>query len=471
VSLDLSGVRAAGADEREQVAKALDARAMAGYLEVAFPSAPTAPRAACRVVDAKYEPGARCTILYQLGDRLVLGTLRWDRDVKVDLGRRIEELGMIAYEFPNDPSIAGLAPCMEPGAMDRVLAEILSECCEETVPLRTRVTPLRYRPGRRCTLRVDARLRDVGTGELRARTLYAKLYHDAGKAASVFAEMQGLHADRSLRSSGCTVAEPIAFVPDLGLILQEPLQGVPLDELLRGRPAASAGDASILVRAAEALAALHAAEVRSERARPVPAALERMAGWARALEASDGAVGGALSQVTHALIGSLSMLTEWGAERTLVHGDCKPSQFLIDGTDVGLLDFDHCGMADPASDVGNFMATLRQHALRHELKPRAVRVAPGWGDRLRGLEEVFLEAYPASAGTRDKTQRRARWYEAAALSRKAYRSWQRSSRSPLPGALLQEARICLSSVLTAHSYRGEQQTGADRMNQEPSWRR
>lgn len=461
MSLDLSGARAAGADERKQVDKALDARAMAGYLEVAFPSAPTVPRPACRVVDAKYEPGARCTILYQLGDRLVLGSLRWDRDLKAaDQGRRIEELGMTVYEFPHDPSIPGLAPCLEPGAMDRVLAEILPECREEaTVPVRTRVTPLRYRPGRRCTLRVDARLRDVGTGEVRARTLYAKLYHDVEKAASVFTEMRSLHADWSLRSSGCVVAEPVAFVADLGLILQEPLQGVPLDELLRGRPAASAGDGPIVVRAAEALGALHSVEVGSERARPVPAALERMAGWAGAIEAFDGAMGGELSQVTHALVGSLPLLDEWGAERTLVHGDCKPSQFLIDGTDVGLLDFDHCGMADPASDVGNFMATLRQHALRHELKPRAVRIAPGRGERLRGLEEVFLEAYPAGAGARDGMQKRARWYEAVALSRKAYRSWQRSLRSPLPSALLQEARVCLSSAVTPHSYTGQQRVG------------
>ncbi|WP_407818243.1 phosphotransferase family protein, partial [Staphylococcus aureus] len=37
----------------------------------------------------------------------------------------------------------------------------------------------------------------------------------------------------------------------------------------------------------------------------------------------------------------------------LVHGDCKPSQFLLRGEDeVVLLDLDSCGRADPAGDVG-----------------------------------------------------------------------------------------------------------------------
>ena len=47
----------------------------------------------------------------------------------------------------------------------------------------------------------------------------------------------------------------------------------------------------------------------------------------------------------------------------LVHGDCKPSQFRIAGSQLSLLDFDHCGLADPASDVGTFLASLRRHAV------------------------------------------------------------------------------------------------------------
>ena len=49
---------------------------------------------------------------------------------------------------------------------------------------------------------------------------------------------------------------------------------------------------------------------------------------------------------------------------SLVHGDCKPSQFLLADDLVAVLDLDHCGIADPAYDVGNFVASLRQGAVR-----------------------------------------------------------------------------------------------------------
>ena len=79
----------------------------------------------------------------------------------------------------------------------------------------------------------------------------------------------------------------------------------------------------------------------------------------------------------------------------LVHGDCKPSQFLLRGEDVVLLDLDSCGAADPAVDVGTFLATLRQQAVRRALGRRA---APSSADGTTPLAGRVPRGVPAVGG-------------------------------------------------------------------------
>ena len=110
-----------------------------------------------------------------------------------------------------------------------------------------------------------------------------------------------------------------------------------------------------------------------------------------------------------------------------MHGDCKPSQFRMAGSSLTLLDFDHCGLADPATDAGTFLASLRQRSRRP-------------------LEQPFLDAY--AAAVRDPGLRpRVLWYESVALLRKALRAFARSPRSPVPGLLAAEGRECLGRVI------------------------
>ena len=110
---------------------------------------------------------------------------------------------------------------------------------------------------------------------------------------------------------------------------------------------------------------------------------------------------------------------------------------------VALLDFDHCGMADPAADVGNFLATLRQLGVRQVLKQRHPGTVADLQQELAALEELFLTEYLAARRCHPDFHLRASWYQAVALLRKALRSFSRSPRSLLPALLVQEAWRCL----------------------------
>ena len=137
----------------------------------------------------------------------------------------------------------------------------------------------------------------------------------------------------------------------------------------------------------------------------------------------------------------LDSLEHWGAIITLVHGDCKPAQFLISDNQVALIDFDHCGMADPAGDAGTFLATLQQSKVLNTVKNHGK--TPGCAGWLPGLKEQFLEAY-CEAGTYPASFKlRAIWYESVGLLRKAIRSFERSPFSIVPMALIAEANNIL----------------------------
>jgi aminoglycoside phosphotransferase (APT) family kinase protein len=390
-------------------------------------------RGACHVLDAKYEPGVRCTVLYGVGDRLVRGDLLDDADGLPGGARPVVEPGVRLSVFPDDPDLPGLRRAADPAALRDALRDALPG---GGPVLGCRVQLVRYRPAKRATLAVALRARP---GRLPAggQRVVVKSYHDAGKAAAVAAEAVLLDATAD-------PAEPLRFaavrahLPELSLVVQEHVDGVPLESALR-LPGAAPERA--LRRAAAALAALHRRPTVSRRKRPVRAEVDRFR--VRALRVADvaPATGRVLLELAERLIGTADDVADGAV--ALVHGDCKPSQFLLRGErDVVLLDLDSCGQADPAGDVATFLATLRQHAVRDAL---AGRTPPPIARSHTTHAEVFLRAYLEAAGAAPDADLPGRiaWYEAVALERKALRCFARAPRSPLTLALVRSGAAVL----------------------------
>ena len=416
-------------EERRMVELALRPAAMrAALAEVAGVDA----GARCQVVDAKYEARSHCTVLYELGPALVT--------LVVDLGPATataagtgggREVGdrMRAYVFPEDPVLSDLGRVLDPSFMRELLEEPLGSrlwAC--------RVEVLRYRPGKRATLAVTARPRRSAGG--RPLALIAKVYANASKAAAVYEECR--HLGAALASDDLVALAPVvAFVPQVPMVVQARVAGVPLDPLLgTGRAGREDRRAAAAVSAAgQALAAVHRARPRTGRARSSDAELARFAKRAGRIAEIDQRAGAALAQAVERLGESRRTLPV--APPGLVHGDCKPSQFLLSGPRVSLLDFDHVGVADPAYDIGAFLAALRKADVVEFLAGRR----PG---SRRPLERAFLDGYEPRNLCDDDLLLRVSWHQSAALTRKALRAFARAPRSPVAVALAAEAGRCSS---------------------------
>jgi aminoglycoside phosphotransferase (APT) family kinase protein len=102
-----------------------------------------------------------------------------------------------------------------------------------------------------------------------------------------------------------------------------------------------------------------------------------------------------------------------GGEQRLIHGDFKPSQLLVNGRSVGVVDLDRACLGDAAIDVGNFLAVLRKEAI---LSGRT---------HLQRLEPYFLAEYQACRPDDDGIAERAVLFQCIALVRSAVRKLER----------------------------------------------
>lgn len=368
----------------------------------------------CTVLDAKFEPGRTAVVLYRLGGRLVHGT------VPIGGWEGSGTAGVRVTTYPTDPGLPGLPCVVDPTALARTL-EVGHLDCDATV-VRARSRLLRYRPGRRATFLVDAEVRRGGVTT--PSRLVAKVYHDAAKAAAVADEGRVLAA--AATRPDLVLAPVVAHAPHRAVVVQQHLPGRPLLVDLGSRRATA--QLEDLRRAARGLAALHGLSVPAGRPRPLDRELHRFVDRASGVRSVDRPAGDHLLDLADRLLG----LPRPSRHASLVHGDCKPSQFLVQDSTVALLDLDHCGLADPAYDVGNVLASLRQQAVQQE--PARLGTALRLGDE---FVEAYLSAQPVTLSA--DLQARIDFYSAVALMRKALRAFARAPRSSLPLRFVDEA--------------------------------
>ena len=305
-------------------------------------------------------------------------------------------LAMSVQVSPLDPSFPQLVRLSDPEYVGQMLAR-----CAPTHPLPAggyAVTSVRYQPGQRHVLRYEAA--DAPGQPI----MFAKPYEneDGSRIAAVVTQA----ADwLSSRQEGVACLRPLAHVPQDAVVLYPPLSGTPLHEQLRcsGREIGRR-----LEVAGQAMSVLHSA----------PQAFSGLLGF-HSFEAEIGEVVDK-SHFISALVPSAGSTIDALLDRArelydrlpqeapaFTHGDLKMEHFWVDRRGLTLMDFDVCRLADPALDIGQFLADLR--FCHHTYGRSAVEQAQG----------RFLAGY--ATGAPHERLVRARLYEALELIRIAGR--------------------------------------------------
>jgi aminoglycoside phosphotransferase (APT) family kinase protein len=451
------------ARELPGLAMALDPAAMSERLHQALLSGSsdhTIRR--CVPGHATYLPGDGCLVRYELtvaGGRrmLVNGRLfrsaadcrRHLRHRLAPLARRtprralpgpfterisaVEELNLTVSRFPIDGELPALIDAADPVIVGRLL-----RAAPGSRSGRCRVRLGHYGRRNRCVLVYELR-----GAAIEPAVIYGKVAADArgATAAAAIAALQDrghhLPVDRRV-----TVPRALGYHHAMKLLLLESVPGTPLLSSLfkaesGGGQASRAGIEQAVDGCAEVAAALHTSGVELAPRRPVGQELT-------ALGVAVGAVRRITPTLGDLLLSVLAEVEEWLAgsgpmRPRLSHGDFRHSQVLFEGSARALVDLDTLCRAEPALDLGHFLAYLR------------LSVAKGPAPMQRLDEELadrFLAAYLAAARPQDATEavlrERVAACEAVALVRLAIHSWYKFKPARLATAitLLEERLSC-----------------------------
>jgi hypothetical protein len=376
------------------------------------------------------------------------------QDLDID-AVRIPPLGLTIQRFPHDEHLPDLAAAVSSSphtqlwqALELVARRSLGGDAGGDVTLdAVDAVPLRYKPGDRCVIRYHLQLED-SSGARHQATVVGKLYRNFEQAASA-SELQTRLWE--LQGAQPWIARPLTVVDPLPLVLTEDLGDN------RGHPATLVGTEVIrfgksqptqaLDEAGAALAELHACSATS-------AGTRRRTGADEAIKAAKRATAliryvPELADVTATVAGTLEAALKALPTEGLgpAHGSYKPSQLLFRSGKVFLVDFDQFCMADPALDVGYFLAYLRPPGMWYH--------RPGTRSWFEQAAATFLRAYDArlaergvDATSRAGVLRRCHVYEAALLLKIAARRPNRlhSARAAEVRALLTEVSHCLAAA-------------------------
>ena len=319
------------------------------------------------------------------------------------------DVGLALHPFPIDPDLPTLARSADPMSVQRVLGEHGVEGPWD-------VDTVHHARQGGCVLRY----RYDGDGNGTApRTYYGKVYaNGTGRDTEVF--LRALTRDEGHSPDAVArFPRPVVYSTSHRLLVTEALPGEPLlRQLLRGRSLNGSGKVSRRQQHALAAAvqasgrALRALHRRSTIAAPVRSPMAELTDLRRELEVVDAVWPEEAERIRHTVDGLAGRIVEPG-DVVLSHGDFTPSQVLFDGDRLGIVDLDTLCRAEPALDIGRFLAHLR------------LRVAKLTGDPgtplARELTQAFVRGYGedetrAAAGSGG---RRITYYYRTSLARSA----------------------------------------------------
>jgi hypothetical protein len=223
---------------------------------------------------------------------------------------------------------------------------------------------MRYKPGSRCTVlyRLQYAPEDAGRGW--PDIVVAKTYHgDKGRIA--YDGMRALWDSALARSEDLTIAEPLAFIPDMNVLVQGPIrEEQTLQDLIRsalrtGSPEARAQLDEFMRKAAVGLAALHRSGVRTGEIRVWEDEFTEVCEDVDRLTA-------AVPQLAGAAAPLLARVQSQAGPRPAdspvpTHGTFRPAQVLLHQGRIGFIDFDGFCQAEPALDLALFLGKI--HAI------------------------------------------------------------------------------------------------------------
>jgi len=303
---------------------------------------------------------------------------------------------------PTDTALPAMPSLTDPGLSRALLqaavratrgdlADIEIASCTPTV--------MRYREGRRCTIRYELEYATDGRQDRWPDGMIAKVY-EGDEGRGTFEAMTALWSSPLRESSTVRIAEPLAFIPEQSVMVQGLVPGDrSLKEHIKtvfkdGFEAGLEALASPVRKAGRGLGELHTSGALIG---PVVTWEEQVAAVRHASDQLSSVVL-TLADAMEPLVATLEALGDAEPAGPMVptHRSFRPAQILLDGDDIAFIDFDGFVQAEAGLDLALFRTTLCDLSLRAievDDQPMSVEDQAARQAELDELCGIFLAGY------------------------------------------------------------------------------
>jgi aminoglycoside phosphotransferase (APT) family kinase protein len=367
----------------------------------------------------------------------------------------VEPLNMVLHVFPVDGELPALVRATDSRRMLGIFNETLPAALDSSFEVERYESELvDYARRYRAVLRYHLEGRRPGAGRAERRTIYGKVF--TSSVGALAGPVTAALRERLLNSDGdyrFNVPRSLGWRPDMQLALMEEIPGKPqVSDLLKAhfRGKATEPEAQSLREMIDACAkiaaTLHTSQIKLGRRRTLDdevAALRKDFAEMRRISPELGAQ-------LESWLDQLSTYAEQSDSLPIgfCHGDYTYTQVIFEGQQAGLVDFDSVCQAEPALDLGQFLAYVRIAGYRARQLANRTSDTP----LVEELCERFLTTYLAAMGARvedvERLRVRVAVYQVLSLLRRALRSWQKFKGSRLENALalIEEEIACLPQL-------------------------
>jgi hypothetical protein len=186
-----------------------DREAVARRFEQRWPARGAAPTITkCRPQDTKYQPTRRCVTTYEL-----LAERPGDQPRRTIGVVEVTPAGIAHRLYDDDPQLPWLAAATDSnqrrGRFAALLGDRVAEACA--------VAPVRYKPAARCVFRYEL------SGPAGRQVVFGKLLAEGGD--QLMATVGALHAASAAAQGMPRIPQPLAFWPDVHMLVQPEVAG------------------------------------------------------------------------------------------------------------------------------------------------------------------------------------------------------------------------------------------------------
>jgi len=367
----------------------------------------------------------------------------------------VERLNMTLSAFPIDGMIPTLADATDPEKIAAILTETLPEALSGEFQIENvHLLPAHYGRYKRCVLRYSVDGLQTETQNPQNITVYGKVDADGqgGLTVSVISALR-----EKLRDPGMPyqfrIPRSLGYFPNLQLLMMEALPGKPFfKDLLRTWKGNGHGNGNgshehendvtleQAVRTCALIAAtLHSSNIKLGRRTTFEMQVAKLSEEADTLYQVFPEVG---AQIKAWINQTVEFAQAYPAmPLCFSHGDFTYTQLIFEGKDGGLVDFDSICQAEPAQDLGHYLAYQRLNIIKDQ-DPNS----PFAPDAIERLCALFLNTYMDVSKNwipdQEALRGRVTIYELLSLIRLALHSWEKMKGSRLKQTLaLIEERI------------------------------